>query len=341
MVESSTQSWQDSFLARFKPKQKNTKIKISDEIRDQLVKDFRGDVLYDEPMSHHTYIRIGGKADLFVKPKSIQDLEVIMDIVHSEELPYVLFGSGSNTLVRDGGIRGVVIHVPSALNQFEVLDKEQGLIKVDAGVGITSCVNHCIQNGLTGMECLVGIPGTVGGAVVMNAGARGVEMQDLIREIQIMNQMGEIKTIPSEKLNFEYRKLKLPKNYIVLSAILKLEQGHSEEIEKTVREYQKKRAETQPLKFPNLGSIFKNPRQPSDDHKGIFAGELIEDLGLKGIRIGGARVSEIHANFIVNENKATSKDVEVLMNLVKDKVKEQTGYKLEPEIKIIGIDDES
>ncbi|MBX7148856.1 UDP-N-acetylmuramate dehydrogenase [bacterium] len=329
--------WKEEILKRWVKPEKNN-FTLSDELRDKLLTCFKGDIKFNEPMNEHTSIRIGGKADVFLKPSGVDDIVAIFKLAREQTLPLTLFGSGSNTLVKDKGIRGLVVSVVGVLNQFEVLSQNENNadVQVGAGLGITAFVNKCAEVRLTGMEALVGIPGSMGGAMAMNAGARGVEIADIIREICILTEEGEVKTISREKLDFSYRKLKLPKNTMILSGIFRLNVGAQEDIEKSILEFKKKRVDTQPLNYPNFGSVFKNPEPAKPGKKAVHAAVLIEESGLKGIRVGGARVSDKHANFIINERDATAKDVMVLMNLVRDKVKEKTGVVLDPEVKVIG-----
>lgn len=331
--------WKEEILKKWSRNQIRP-VMITDEVRDRLAREFKGEVFYQEPMRAHTSIRVGGVADVFLKPKDRDDLKSILKIAGEEDIPCFILGAGSNTLVKDGGLRGFVIHQQTALKQLSIISQAPDTkdVYAEAGVGITAFVNYCAEAGLTGMEALVGIPGSIGGAVVMNAGSRGTEVQDIIREVTLLNLSGEFQTIPREKLEFSYRHLKLPKKYLVVSAVFRLHKGETPSIMEKIREFQKLRAQTQPLNFPNLGSIFKNPGQSKKGKKPIHAAELIEDAGLKNIRVGGARISEKHANFIVNERNASSKDVLVLINLVRDKVRESTGILLETEIKIVGED---
>lgn len=333
------ENWQEEILKQWQKADRKSAF-ITDEIRDRLAREFKGQALYREPMAKHTSIRIGGVADVFLKPESVDDIRSAVKIAREAEIPILLLGSGSNTLVKDGGIRGFVLKPASALQKYEVvqLEEEFGDVRAEAGVGITAFVNFTKDQSLSGMESFVGIPGSMGGAIAMNAGARGWEVKDLVREITVLDGDGEIKTIPREKLEFAYRSLKIPRAYVILSGLFRLQKANIDEIAQRIREYQKLRADTQPLNYPNLGSIFKNPVPQKKNEPPVYAAQLIEECGLKNIRVGGARVSEKHANFIVNEKEATAKDVTVLINLVRDKVKEKTGVVLEPEVKIVGED---
>lgn len=330
--------WKEDILKKWGRKFKSESNYVTDEIRDRLLRGIKGDILFNEPMSRHTTIRIGGRADAYIKPKTLEDLANVVHLAQESEIPWMTFGWGSNLLVRDAGIRGFVISTQDCLNTYELREVTENAVDVYAGsgVGISAFVNFCKEQGLTGCEALIGIPGSIGGAIVMNAGARGVEFKDIVREITVLDDEGQLKTISREKLDFQYRNLKIPRSWIVVSGLFRLEKGNGEEIAARVREYQKKRVESQPLQFPNVGSIFKNPQPEKKGMNHLGAGQLIEEAGLKNIRVGGARVSEKHANFIINENDAKARDVEVLIGLVRDKVKEMTGIVLETEVRIVG-----
>ena len=331
--------WKEEILKKWAASSKAKAVVIKDEVRDRLAREFRGTAHYREPMKNHTSIRIGGQADVFLKPVDLEDLKAALKIATEEDLPMMLLGAGSNTLVRDAGIRGFVITSLSLQKQEIVSQNEETAdIFCEAGVKISAFVQMAAEKGLSGCESLIGIPGTMGGAIFMNAGARGIEIKDIVREITFLDVQGTLHTVLRDKLEFSYRHLKLPRGAIILSGIFRLTKKDPQEVEETVRNYQKVRAETQPLNYPSLGSVFKNPESTKKGEVVSKAGELIEECGLKGVRVGGARVSEKHANFIVNEKQATAKDVVVLINLVRDKVKEKTGVLLETEVKILGED---
>lgn len=331
--------WKEEILKKWKKKEIK-KYFVTDSIRDRLAKEFRGEVLYQENMAPYTSIRVGGAAEVLLKPKSLEDIKIALKIALEEEIPYFIFGSGSNTLIKDKGVRGFVICPGEALQRFEVLKQEgeSGDVLAEAGVKISSFVTRCGELGLSGMEALIGIPGSMGGAIAMNAGARGVEIKDIVREICVLDNQGEIKTLSREKLEFHYRQLKIPRSQVILSGTFRLKKDDPQVINGRILEFKQKRVSTQPLSYPNLGSIFKNPQPAHPGAVTATAGQLIEETGLKNVRVGGARVSEKHANFIINERNATANDVIVLIDLVRDKIKERTGISLETEIKIIGED---
>jgi len=259
----------------------------------------------------------------------------LLSFAEAKNVPCTVLGWGSNVLIRDGGIRGIVIRLQKTLSEWRVREENETemWIEAEAGVPLPKIVEFCRQKGLSGIEALYGIPGSIGGTVRMNAGTRHGEIKDHLLEIQVLSHADlEVRTIPRAKLKFEYRHLNLPGKDIILSATFRLAKGNVEEVQSQVAAYQKKRNDTQPLEFPNMGSVFKNPE------KG-FAAQMIEELGLKGVRVGGARISPKHANFIINENQATAKDVLVLIGLIKDKVRDELDVKLELEAKVLGEDE--
>lgn len=333
------QNWQNEILSEWERLQEKKEFQVTDSLRDRLAKEFKGEVAYREPMSRHTSMRVGGPADVYLKPQTVDDLIHLLRIAKEENIPVTFQGSGSNTLVKDGGIRGFVVCPPLSLRELRILsqDEKEAELEVGSGVKITRAVIESRDRSLTGLEPLVGIPGTIGGALVMNAGAHGTEIKDVISSITILEKEENIITQTREELHFEYRRLKIPRSSFVLSGVFRLKKMDPEEITKKIEHFQKWRGEKQPLNYPNLGSVFKNPPPPKKG-EALSAGLLIEEAGLKNVRVGGARISEKHGNFIINENKATARDVLVLIHLVRDKIKESTGILLETEVKIIGED---
>lgn len=285
-------------------------------------------VFIDEPMRKHTYFKVGGPADILVSPETIEQVIGLLKLCISKKIPHHIIGNGSNLLVKDGGIRGVVIKLCS-LNQIEV---EEDKITAMCGVLLSEVSNAALQNSLTGFEFACGIPGTIGGAVTMNAGAYGGEMVDVIETALVLDEQCNLKILTNEELELGYRTSAVMKyNYIVLKVTLKLKQGEYEEINGRIKELTAKREEKQPLEYPSAGSTFKRP-------VGFFAGKLIQDSGLKGISLGGAAVSEKHSGFIINKNNASAKDILDLINLVQNTVKEKFGVELHTEVRIIGDD---
>ena len=284
-------------------------------------------VKVDEPMKRHTTFRIGGPADYFLLPSSEEELSGILKICKNEELPYFILGNGSNLLVSDEGYRGVIIQLYRNYGDITVKGNE---IHATAGALLSQIAAAAKNASLTGFEFAGGIPGTLGGAVVMNAGAYGGEMKDVLKEVTVMNQDGEILTIPADKLELGYRtSIIKTAGYIVLEAVISLKKGNIEEITALSRKLSAQRIEKQPLEYPSAGSTFKRP-------EGYFAGKLIMDSDLRGYRVGGAQVSEKHCGFVINAGGATAEDVSTLMKNVTDIVYEKFGVKLEPEVKFLG-----
>lgn len=284
-------------------------------------------VKVDEPMKRHTTFRIGGPADYFLLPSSEEELSGILKICKNEELPYFILGNGSNLLVSDEGYRGVIIQLYRNYGDITVKGNE---IHATAGALLSQIAAAAKNASLTGFEFAGGIPGTLGGAVVMNAGAYGGEMKDVLKEVTVMNQDGEILTIPADKLELGYRtSIIKTAGYIVLEAVISLKKGNIEEITALSRKLSAQRIEKQPLEYPSAGSTFKRP-------EGYFAGKLIMDSNLRGYRVGGAQVSEKHCGFVINAGGATAEDVSTLMKNVTDIVYEKFGVKLEPEVKFLG-----
>ena len=329
-------AWQKEILQKW---QKGTNKESLILVRDQLLQKFPDDVLCNEPMAPHTYVKIGGPADIFFTPRSFEAVKFALTLAEEHRLPCYFHGSGANTLIKDGGIRGLVISIYNVLNQHEVIAQTDQFIDIraEAGTSFSKLVHLSRDMGALDLAPLSGIPGSLGGLIRMNAGTREREIKDVVRQITVLTKELEIKTISREKLAFEYRHLKLPRGTFILEAILRLEKLCSpEDADAAIKRYQKRRADTQPLDYPNLGSMFKNPQPQHKKDVLVSAGQLIEEAGLKNIRVGGARISPKHANFIVNENRALAKDVLALMNMIKDRVKMVSGVVLEPEIKIVG-----
>lgn len=284
-------------------------------------------VFTDEPMKQHTTFKIGGPADYFLVPESGEEAGEIIKICKQTDIPYFILGNGSNLLVGDGGYRGAVIRI---YRNMSAVTTEGTIITAQAGALLSSVAAVAKNASLTGFEFAGGIPGTVGGAVVMNAGAYGGEMKDVLVEVTVMDADGNIFTIPAEKLELGYRTSIIKKaGYIVLEAKIRLEEGNQEAIRERMKELTIQRTTKQPLEFPSAGSTFKRP-------EGYFAGKLLMDSGLRGYQVGGARVSEKHCGFVINAGGATAKDVRTLMENVRDIVYKKYGVTLEPEVKFLG-----
>ena len=287
----------------------------------------KGHVLYDEPMKKHTTFRVGGPARALVEPGSAEDVKSVVEFCKSEQIPYYIVGNGSNLLVGDKGFRGAIIQLYKSMGTFQV---EGNQITAQAGCSLAQIANAALDAALTGFEFAAGIPGTLGGAVVMNAGAYGGEMKDVLTSVRVMTEEGEIMELPAEELGLGYRTSIIPeKRYIVLGAVISLTEGKKEEIKAQMDDLRQKRVSKQPLEYPSAGSTFKRP-------EGYFAGKLIQDAGLRGFQVGGAQVSEKHCGFVINKDQATASDVMNLMNQVSDKVYEEFGVRLQPEVKRLG-----
>lgn len=284
-------------------------------------------VFTEEAMSQHTTFKIGGPADYFLVPDKGEDVGQIIKICREAEIPYFILGNGSNLLVGDGGYRGAVIQIYKNMSSVTVEGTE---ITVQAGTLLSAVAAAAKNASLTGFEFAGGIPGTIGGAVVMNAGAYGGEMKDVLTEVTVMDHEGDIFTLPAEKLELGYRtSIIKTAGYIVLEAKIRLKEGDPEAIRETMKDLTIRRTTKQPLEYPSAGSTFKRP-------EGYFAGKLIMDSGLAGYQVGGAQVSKKHCGFVINAGGATAKDVRTLMDNVRDIVHEKYGVTLEPEVKFLG-----
>lgn len=293
----------------------------------EIQKIFKGRITLNEPLAQYTTFRIGGVADYFVEPVDADDIVNLITYINRQSMPYYVMGNGSNILISDEGIRGVVINLESA---FNYLKHENDVVIAGAGVKIARFADYCIQNGYAGIEMLAGIPATVGGALVMNAGAYGGETADHVEYVKVITGE-EIKILPKENCGFRYRNSDLRK-MIVLEGGFRLPAGNKDELLKRRKELILKRNEAQPVEIPNAGCIFKNPK----DNKAAI---LIQSCGLKGTTFGGAMISPKHANFIVNQNNATANDVIELVKIVRRTVREKTGIELEMEVKLIGFEE--
>ena len=284
-------------------------------------------VFTEEAMSQHTTFKIGGPADYFLMPDKGEDVGRVIKICKEKEIPYFILGNGSNLLVGDGGYRGAVIQIYRNMSSVTVEGNE---ITAQAGALLSAVAAAAKNASLTGFEFAGGIPGTIGGAVVMNAGAYGGEMKDVLTEVTVMNAEGDIFTLPTEELEFGYRtSLIKTAAYIVLEAKIRLKEGDPEVIRETMKDLTIRRTTKQPLEYPSAGSTFKRP-------EGYFAGKLIMDSGLAGYQVGGAQVSEKHCGFVINAGDATARDVRTLMDNVRDIVYKKYGVTLEPEVKFLG-----
>ena len=285
------------------------------------------DILTDEPMSKHTTFRVGGPARFYVMPKNAEQIAGVIRLCREEDVPYYLVGNGSNLLVGDKGYNGVIIQIFRNMNEIRV---DGNTIRIQAGALLSAVAAQALEHSLTGFEFASGIPGTFGGAVVMNAGAYGGEIKHVIKEARVLTGDGEIITLSADELELGYRSsIIIKKGYIVLDGIIELEKGQKEDIRAYMDELKERRITKQPLEYPSAGSTFKRP-------EGYFAGKLIDDAGLRGFRFGGAQVSEKHCGFVINREKATAAEIVELMSQVQKRVKDAFGVELEAEVKRIG-----
>ncbi len=282
----------------------------------------------DAKMSEHIYFKVGGNVDILLMPDSVEQVKKTVDICKEHSIPYYVMGNGSNILVKDGGIRGVVIKLCD-INTIEVKDN---MIAAGCGALLKDVSKTASDNSLTGFEFACGIPGSVGGAVFMNAGAYDGEISFVIDHVEAINDKNEIIILNNEQLDLGYRhSIIMEKGYIVINAVFKLKHGDSGKIVNRVNELTVRREERQPLEYPSAGSTFKRP-------EGYYAGKLIQDAGLKGYTVGGACVSEKHAGFVINKNNGTAKDIIGVIRHVQEEVKKQFGVELHPEVRIWGED---
>ena len=285
-------------------------------------------VIIDAEMKNYVHFRVGGPADILLIPESKEQVIKTIEICREKNIPFYVIGNGSNLLVRDGGIKGVVIK----LKELKNIEVKDNIIEAECGAMLKDVSDAALKNSLTGLEFACGIPGTIGGAVFMNAGAYNGEISNVIESAEIINGKNEVVTLSKEELELKYRSsIVMKNNYIVLSAKFKLEDGDKKNIKEIVEDLTNKRESKQPLEYPSAGSTFKRP-------EGYFAGKLIQDAGLKGYTIGGAAVSEKHSGFVINKNNATARDILNLIHHIQEEVKKQFNVELHPEVRIIGED---
>ena len=286
-------------------------------------------ILFDEPMSNHTTFKVGGPAECYIKIDDIQDLRKVLKFAKDKNIAITVLGNGSNVLVLDKGIKGIVLNI--RFNKIEMVNLDgKFFATIGAGVKISVFGHLLLKNELTGFEELSGIPGTIGGAVRMNAGAHGKEFKDIVNFVNCMDYDGNIKRFENEEMNFAYRSSMLKdKKYIVLEVGMQFQKGNEEEIKAKMEEYATYRKEKQPIEYPSAGSTFKRGED-------FITAKLIDEAGLKGYHIGGAEVSTKHAGFIINKGNATAKDILELIEYVKKTVEEKFNKKIELEIEIMG-----
>jgi UDP-N-acetylmuramate dehydrogenase len=313
---------------------KNESPWASPSIQKELKREISGDVFVNVPMSYFTSFRVGGPADLMALPRSREDLKRLIQKARAMDLPFIVIGNGTNLIVKDRGIRGLVIRL---VGDFEVIEQfpmrgnssQIEYLRIGAGASIKRVLSYCMKMGYGGLEFSVGIPATFGGAVVQNAGTDSGEIQQVIKSISIMDANGMIYEIDRERLSFSYRYLELPPESIVVDGIVGLKRIKKEELVRRVKEGIIRRRKSQPLEYPSAGSIFKNPDEAP-------AGKIIDELGLKGLRVGDAQVSFRHANFIINLGNAMAWEILELIEIIKERVLEKRGINLDLEVKILG-----
>lgn len=300
------------------------KIEIYEKLKSLIPEDL---ILLDEPMKKHTTFKIGGPADVMVIPKTVEEISTIVKVCNEKNAPYFVIGNGSNLIVRDKGLRYVVIKIGEEFNNVSI---DGNIVVAQAGILLSTLSKKIMGESLQGFEFASGIPGSLGGALTMNAGAYGGEMKDIVKGARLLDKKGEVKYFTLEELELGYRTSIIQTGgYIALEVELELKKGDIDEIKAITNEITQKRTTKQPLSQPSAGSVFKRPT-------GYFAGKLIEDSGLRGQKLGGAQVSGLHCGFIVNVDNATASDVLGLISLVQKKVFEDYGVKLQTEVRIIG-----
>ncbi|MBI2344014.1 MAG: UDP-N-acetylmuramate dehydrogenase [Deltaproteobacteria bacterium] len=303
--------------------------------RERLQQLTRDAARFDEPMQRHITMQVGGVADAWVQPQGLDELQAVLHFARESDVACMIVGRGSNLLVRDGGIRGVVIH----LGHFDRLaiepsnevpaDPDYVVLVAEAGVKLKRLLGLCAEEGFSGLEGLEGVPGTVGGAVVMNAGTPAGVIGDAVIDVCYLDRQAQQITRTAAQLAFAYRSTKIPKTAIVIHTRLRVTRVEPVAVRERLQQLRQQRMACQPGRQPCVGSVFRNPPKGS-------AWMLVDEAGLRGVRIGGARISEQHANWIVNEGNATARDVETLIRLVREKVKEKCGVLLDPEVMIVG-----
>jgi UDP-N-acetylmuramate dehydrogenase len=284
---------------------------------------------FDCPMAQYTTFRVGGPAEAVYETDDLEGLQRVIIYLNREQIPYVVVGRGSNLLVKDEGLEGLVIILRGSLASVKRDTTDDLVLIGGGGLALSDLLVHCRSFGLGGLEFLAGIPGTVGGAIAMNAGAFGKEIGGRVREVHTLNATGDVMVRRRSDLNFSYRMLQMETGSVIVASRLELDLESQETVAARISSYLKRRKETQPIEYPSAGSVFKNP--PHD-----YAGRLIEQVGLKGKKIGGAMISEKHANYIVNTGSATAKDILALMSLAQEKVMGETGVRLDPEVLVAG-----
>jgi len=297
-------------------------------LKERLEQQIKGRIVYGEPLDKYTSFGIGGPADVMVFPEGAADVRAALRLCREERVPYLVLGGGSNLLVRDGGFRGVVLHLEGVFTQLNVEGKR---VWAGAGVRLSRLVAFCSKLALSGVECLAGVPGTVGGAVRGNAGAFGGSIADHLVAVRLLTSEGDEHVFSRDRMEFSYRRSSLPEGCVILEAAFDLEQGDTGEIRRRISANLVQRNRGQPVEWRSAGSVFKNP-------PGEYAGRLVEKAGLKGVRVGGACISPKHGNFIINLGGATATDILALIDLMQRQVREKMQVELELEVRVVGED---
>lgn len=300
---------------------------MNEKVLEELKEIFQDKIKINEPMRKHTTFKIGGPAEIFIQAETTKEIQKVLEISSKNDIPIHIIGNGSNLLVKDEGIKGIVLQI--AIKEIEIEEKEDIIIKVGAGIKNAELGQKLLKESIAGFEFAYGIPGTIGGAIYMNAGAYGGEIKDIVEKVTYIDNIGKINTITKEECKFAYREsIFSSSNYIILNARLKLKKGNFNEIESKMKELSNSRKEKQPVEYPSAGSSFKRG-------EGFITAKLIDECGLKGYTIGGAQISKKHAGFIVNVGNATAKDVLELVEYTKQQVLERYGKIIELEFKVI------
>ena len=300
-----------------------------EELKESFIDKSFKNILFNEPMKNHTTFKIGGPSNIMIIIQSEEELIEAVTLCRENDIEFLIMGNGSNLLIRDGGIRGVVIKINEGFNKIEI---NENTIYCQAGALLSAVSKQALKNSLKGFEFASGIPGTIGGAITMNAGAYGGEMKDVVKKVRVLDKNNNIIEYTRDEMNFRYRNSRVwDEGLIVLGVELSLETGDYATIEETMKDLTYKRTSKQPLELPSGGSTFKRP-------EGYFAGKLIDDAGLRGLRHGGAQISEKHCGFVVNVDNAKCKDVLELISVVQKVIRDKFNVELETEIKLLGED---
>jgi UDP-N-acetylmuramate dehydrogenase len=291
----------------------------------------KGKILYRVPLSRYTTLHVGGSADVMLYPANLTELQKVIGFCRTQKVPYFILGGGSNLVVRDGGIRGIVIKLSRSFTKIKTITECGNHVRllVEAGVSLRRLLTYSVSRGLSGVEFISGIPGSLGGALAMNAGAQGREMKDITEAVTLLTPRATLRETKRSALHFDYRSLHLAKGTVIVHASIRLLKHATGKLLHTRKKNTHWRRQTQPLNLPSAGSVFKNP-------PGKSAGQLVEQVGLKGLRVGKAQISEKHANFIVNRGGATARDVLSLMKIMQRRVYQETGIRLEKEVHVVG-----